>query len=431
MLNRIPLYRAVRHQNRRSRSDVAGFRDAQLRKIVSHAYRNVAFYRSLLDRHGIVPEDIRGHADLACIPITTRSEIQEASLSARIADGVDPTSLLEFRTTGSTAQCLAVARTWREQKLLSLFAVRAMRSYGLRPRDVIGVPRVEVPAHPRDNQIPRRIADSLGLYRRIVIGPRAGVDQVKALYDLDSEVIQGWPTILSDIAPRWNHLRTSNRKRNAVRFVLTGGETCTPAARDNINRGFDAPVHDLYGAHETSLVAWQCAVTGEYHLSDETISVQVMRDGRIAAPGEAGQIIVTALHSFAMPFIRYNLGDVVVQGSTVCQCGSPFSTIRSIQGRTADFLSLPNGRLVHPQDIARDSYRAGHWIRNLQVVQHAIDHFELHVVPEREPTNGEIAAVRPAVAKLLGPGVSFDVVTVASIERRMDSKFRVYRSNLP
>ena len=430
MLNRIPLYRAVRHQNRRSRLDVEAFRDAHVRKIVAHAYEHVPFYRTLFDRHGIVPGYICGNADLVRVPITTRSEIQEASPSGRIADGVDPESLLEFRTTGSTGQCLTVARKWREQKLLSLFAVRAMRSYGLRPRDVIGVPRIRVPTHPRDNQIPRKIADSLGFYRRVIIDPRTDVDQVKALCDLGSEVVQGWPTILSEIAPRWQDLRTSRGKRDALRFVLTGGETCTAAARDHITRGFDAPVHDLYGAHETSLVAWQCAVTGEYHLSDETISVQVIRDGRIAEPGETGEMVVTALHSYAMPFIRYKLGDVVVQGSTTCSCGSPFSTIRSIQGRTADFLSLPNGRLVHPQDIARDSYRAGHWIRHLQVVQLAVDKFELHVVPHRVPSEAEIEAIRPAVAGLLGSGVSFDVVTVEAIERKMDAKFRVYRSNL-
>jgi phenylacetate-CoA ligase len=429
-LNRIPLYRTFGHQNRRSRSDVDRFRDSRLRKIVAHAYQNVPFYRSLFDAHGIRPGDIRGTNDLGRIPITTRSDIQHASLADRIAAGVDPKSLLEFRTTGSTGQCLVVSRKWREQKLLSLFAVRAMRSYGLRVRDVIGVPRVRVPTHPRDNQIPRRIADSLGLYRRIIVDPRSGVDQVKTLYDLGSEVIQGWPTVLAEIAPRWKSLRESRGMRKPVRFVLTGGEMLTAAAHDNITRGFDAPVYDLYGAHETSLVAWQCADSGEYHLSDETICAEVIRDGRIAEPGGTGEMVVTMLHSFAMPFIRYKLGDMVVQGSAICSCGSPFSTIRAIQGRTADFLSLPNGRFVHPQDIARDSYLAAHWIRQLQVVQQTVDRFELHVVPAREPSPAEIEAVRPAIAWLLGPGVSFDVVVVQSIDRTMDSKFRVYRSNL-
>ena len=429
-LGRYPLYRALRPQHKRTRAEIDAFRDSRIRTMIAHAYRSVPFYRSLFDRNGILPTDIRGAADLVHIPITTRSQIQEASLSDRVANGIDRTSLLEFRTTGSTGQCLVVARRWREQKLLSLFAVRAMRSYGLRPRDVIGVPRIKLPTHPRDNQIPRRIADTLGFYTRVIVDPREGVDQVNALFDLQSEVVQGWPTILSEIAPKWRELRMRDAGRRGLRFVLTGGETMTSAARAQITQGFDAPVHDLYGAHETSLVAWQCAATGDYHLSDETICAEVIRDGRHAAPGESGEMVVTALHSFAMPFIRYKLGDMVVQGSPACTCGSPFSTIRAIQGRTADFLSLPNGRVVHPQDIARDSYRAAHWIKQVQVVQQATDRLELHVVPLREPSAGEVAAIRPAIEGLLGPGVSFDVVTVPSIERRMDSKFTVYRSNV-
>ena len=429
-LGRYPLYRALRPQHKRSRSKIDAFRDSRIRKMIVHAYQSVPFYRSVFDRNGILPTDIRGAADLVHVPITTRSQIQEASLSDRVATGTNPASLLEFRTTGSTGRCLVVARTWSEQKLLSLFAVRAMRSYGLRPTDVIGIPRIKLPPHPRDNQIPRRIADTLGFYRRVIVDPRGGVDQVNALFNLRSEVVQGWPTILSEIAPRWRELRRLEGEGRRLRFVLTGGETRTPAARDQIARGFDAPVHDLYGAHESSLVAWQCAATGDYHLSDETICAEVIRDGRHALPGESGEMVITMLHSFAMPFIRYKLGDMVIQGSPACTCGSPFSTIRAIQGRTADFLSLPNGRVVHPQDIARDSYRAAHWIKQLQVVQQAVDRFELHVVPLREPSAGEVAAIRPAIEGLIGLGVSFDVVTVDSIERRMDSKFRVYRSNL-
>ena len=48
----------------------------------------------------------------------------------------------------------------------------------------------------------------------------------------------------------------------------------------------------------------------------------------------------------------------------------------AIRGRAGDYLALPNGRTVHPQDIARDSYRAAPWIKQLQVVLQAADRFE-------------------------------------------------------
>ncbi len=75
------------------------------------------------------------------------------------------------------------------------------------------------------------------------------------------------------------------------------------------------------------------------------------KDGRPAAPGERGEVVLTALHSFAMPFIRFRLGDIVTKGDSHCACGQPFATIRSVQGRMFDYFPLPDGRLVHPYEI--------------------------------------------------------------------------------
>ena len=428
LLDRHPVYRALRPQHRRTRESIETFRDARLRKVVAHAWEKVPFYRALFERSGIHPSDIRGASDMHRIPVTLRSHIQDASMADRLSRGIDASRLLERKTTGSTGQCLVVKRTWMEEQVLNFFRWRAIRAYGLVRADVIGVPRVRVPKDPNDIQIPRRIADALHFYRKSIVDLRSTTDDVGRLHSLHPEVIMGWPTVLSEMAPRWAELNMVNPARDRVRFVITGGEVLTPSARDQIEAGFGAPVRDMYGAHEFSLVAWQCAHTGNYHLSDETIHAQVIRDGREAEPGETGELIVTALHSLAMPFIRYKLGDAVIQGERACSCGSPFSTIRGIKGRVADYLKLPNGRLVHPQDVARESYHAALWIRQLQVVQDELDKFRLLVVPARQPAADEQSALTSAMVEFLGQGVTFDVVLVESIARPDESKFQVYRS---
>ena len=70
-----------------------------------------------------------------------------------------------------------------------------------------------------------------------------------------------------------------------------------------------------------------------------------------AAEGERGEVVVTALHSFAVPFIRYRLEDSVVKGKDACACGKLFSTIRSILGRTSEYFPLPDGRELHAYDL--------------------------------------------------------------------------------
>ena len=425
-LNRLSVYRALRPQNARTRAVIDEFRDRRIRKLIRHAYRNVPYYRQLFDKHDVPIESIHSAGDLALVPVTTRVEIQNASIEDRLARGVDASKLIVRRTTGSTGQCLSLMRTWREEQVLNLMRWRALRSYGLRRKDIIAVPRVPIGKHPRDYQLPRRIADALGFYRKHLIDLSTIDDAARILIENEPEVVMGWPTILADIAPRWKELRRAATR--APKFLISGGEVLSPHARQRITEGFDAPVVDMMGAHEFSLLAWECAETHEYHLSDETIYAEVIVDGRTAQPGEQGDLVVTGLHSFAMPFIRYNLGDLVVQGSKRCDCGSPFSTIRTIQGRAGEYFNLPEGRRVHPQDIVRMSFIAATWIKNLQVVQLSEARLELHVVPVRAPSPEEVERIRIAVAKVLWGVATLDVVIVPEIPVSYDTKFRVHRS---
>lgn len=425
-LNHLSIYRALRPQNARTRGDIDQFRDRRIRKVVRHAYRNVPYYRKLLDQHGVRIDEIRSAHDLEKIPVTHRLDIQAASLSDRLAQGVDASKLIVRRTTGSSGQCLELMRTWPEEQVLNLMRWRALRSYGLRRRDVIAVPRVPVGKHPRDYQLPRRIADAMGFYRKALIDLTTVDDASRILIEREPEVVMGWPTILADLAPRWNALRNSGTR--APKFLISGGEVLSPHARQRITEGFGAPLYDMMGAHEFSLLAWECPSTHEYHLSDETIFAEVLRNGRSVQPGEEGDLVVTALHSLAMPFIRYNLGDTVVKGSPQCGCGSPFSTMRSVQGRTGEYFTLQNGRRVHPQDIVRMSFIAATWIRNLRVVQLDSTRFELHVVPVRTPTHEEIERINIAVAKVLYGVATLEVVIVADIPVTYDTKFKVHLS---
>jgi phenylacetate-CoA ligase len=427
-LGRLSVYRALRPLNARTRQDIDEFRDRKIRKLVRHAYANVPYYRKLFDQHGVDANEIRTAQDLSRIPVSSRTDIQLAKMSDRLARGVDAGQLIVRKTTGSSGQCLEVMRTWAEEQKLNLMRWRAIRGYGLKRADVIAVPRIPIGRHHRDYALPRRIADAIGFYRKELIDLSTIEDASRILILREPEVIMGWPTILGDLAPKWRAMRTT--KTRGPKFLISGGEMLAPHVKKRITEDFEAPVYDMMGAHEFSLLAWECPVTAHYHFSDETIYAQVVVDGRVAEPGEQGELVVTGLHSMAMPFIRYNLGDIVVQGSSECECGSPFSTMRAMQGRTGEYFNLPEGRRVHPQDIVRMSFIAASWIRNLQVVQNDLTHLELHIVPDRQPSNEEIDKIRAAVKKVLWGVATLEVSIVPEIPVSYDTKFRVHRSLL-
>ena len=82
--------------------------------------------------------------------------------------------------------------------------------------------------------------------------------------------------------------------------------------RRHITETFAAPVFNLYASNEFNVIAWECQETGELHTCDDGVIIEVLKDGRPAAAGERGEVVGTNLHSFAMPLIRFRLGDIII-----------------------------------------------------------------------------------------------------------------------
>ena len=154
-----------------------------------------------------------------------------------------------------------------------------------------------------------------------------------------------------------------------------------------------------------------------------------MQGDRPAKPGERGEPVITALHLYAMPFIRYRLGDLVTRGPETCGCGQPFAKIDGIQGRMLDYFRLANGRWLHPYELVVPMTADGlEWISRYQLVHEREDRIVLRLVPAPGATAGRIAEFERSAAKLVGPGVTVEVVIVPEIAPDAGGKFRVSRS---
>jgi phenylacetate-CoA ligase len=157
--------------------------------------------------------------------------------------------------------------------------------------------------------------------------------------------------------------------------------------------------------------------------------VEVLRNGRPAKTGQRGEIVGTNLHSFAMPFIRFGLGDIVTKGSETCRCGQPFSTIRSIQGRMLDFFPLPGGRLMHPYEIVTLlSQKEPSPVRQYRLVQERMDRITLRMVPSSTCSPHKLSLLQKSVEAVIGDGVEFRIELVPEIKLEPSGKFRVSRS---
>ena len=423
------LPRLLRHP-RASRQQIVAFQERRLRQLVRHAYDNVPYYRRLFDKVGLKPGDIRGLADLERIPITTKATLQSLGRSEMITSGIEPSQLIARQTNGSTGVPLTVWRQRMEQLVPVLFLWRVRRELGLRRSLRVTFLTKFGPSHRSFGRRTRnRLQTLAGLETWKRVSCTAPIDDVaREVKKNNPDVLGGYASALNRLA---GHLG-DDQTRIRPRLIISVAEQLSPTMRTRIEKVFDAPVRDTYAGYELGMIAWECPDGGTYHVCDDNVIVEVLKeDGGSPAlePGESGQLIGTSLHFAAMPMIRYQLGDIVTRGPGRCACGAPFTTLTAIQGRMNDYFPLPDGRVLHPYLIGTAVWKPSlEWMHQYQVTQERRDRVVMRIVPVRHPNAGDIAELERAIGDVLGPRVEIAVELVDHIPEEPNGKFRIYRS---
>jgi phenylacetate-CoA ligase len=211
-------------------------------------------------------------------------------------------------------------------------------------------------------------------------------------------------------------------------FLVGGSDTLTPMMKRRISDAFGAPVYDTYASEEIDIMAWECKESGQYHVCDDNVILEVLKDGVPAAPGERGEVVATNLHLYAMPFIRYRVGDEVTVGEQVCPCGLPFSTIKAIDGRKTDYLILPGKRELFAASIAYILQREAPWINKYELVQEKENRVVLRVVADAYPPPDVLDPLFAKIQALLGHDVVFLIEHVRELQPGPGGKYRILRS---
>src|SRR5690606_23979101 len=116
--------------------------------------------------------------------------------------------------------------------------------------------------------------------------------------------------------------------------------------RERIEKTFGIKLHDFYGSRETDNIAGECK-EGLLHILSFRNFVEVLdENNQPVAEGKEGRILVTALHNYSMPFIRFEIGDLGIFGPKVCNCGSILPTLSKVTGRITDHFYLKNGSSI-------------------------------------------------------------------------------------
>ena len=239
-----------------------------------------------------------------------------------------------------------------------------------------------------------------------------------------------YPSCVAALAARFAE---SPEAISNLREVRTMGEIVEPHVRRACRDAWGVPLADIYTSQEVGYIAIQCPTAEHYHVQEENVFVEVVDEaGEPCGPGRIGKVILTPLHNFAMPLIRYDVGDYAEVGEP-CTCGRNLAVLKRILGRQRNMLLLPDGQQRWPSLQLESGLGRSHDlppIHQMQVLQQTLRDIEVKIVAPRTLTDDEEARLRRYFQNALPPGFSVAFHYVAEIPRSPTGKFEDFRCNV-
>jgi phenylacetate-CoA ligase len=402
------------------------FVEQQLRAQVQRAYREIPYYRHAFLEYGIT-EELLGRfrlEDLPKLPLLEKSTVR-ADPTVLLTERAAKSPLKAFNTSGTTGTPIRVY--WDSATHQHNIAAREARSFrwagvSIRdPRAVVAgrviVPRKsDRPPFWRYNRWERQLYLSA-----FHISPTNVPHYVAALNEYRPLTLEGWPSAIYFLA---RLIRESDLEVHGPRAIITTSERLEPHMREAIESVFGTKVYEEYSAVENCALATECDM-GHFHIHPDFGYVEILRpDGQPAHAGEAGEAVATGFANVNQVFLRYRTGDLATRAPTPCQCGRDlFPTLSELVGRVEDALLLPGGREITRFDFL---FKELSGIYEGQVIQEAVDHFVINIVPAPGYSRVDAETIRKRMVSRynLGPEITIDVREIDAIPRGPNGKFR-------
>ena len=217
--------------------------------------------------------------------------------------------------------------------------------------------------------------------------------------------------------------------------IMTSAESIYPEQRALIERVFRAPVFDRYGSREAGNMACECDHHRGLHVSAPTHLIELLRpDGTLAGPGESGEIVVTCFETFAMPLVRYRIGDRATWAKGPCTCGRAWPLLQQVDGRVLDAFTTPGGGTIDGCYFTMGFFGRD-WLEKFQVIQETPESLRVFIVPRdpdasRRSVEGDLAHYDEHVRTVLGPTCRVEYEFVDAIAPSPQGKHRYTISRL-
>jgi len=411
----------------------------RLRAILKHAYENVQIYHEKFDSVGIKPDDIKTVEDLSKLPFTTKKEVWSGIPDQSIAKGYHINECVKMSTSGTSGGPMPVYYDKRFSDYFSAASYRSRKAIGISPLDKVF--RIQFGGPPSRNQGAgketsgvkhrSRWKTSLGLAYNLFKGFQktsyitySADDVILDIIEYQPKVLIGNPSYLRLIAETINDMGIRDFHPKVLR---SRGEVLDEPTRKFLESSFGREVFDQYGANEVGSISWECRRKEGQHIDADLLILEIVRDGEPVGPCERGEIVVTGLLNYAMPLIRYRVGDIGILDDEQCSCGRSLPLLKSIEGRAVDCFTLPDGRNVTPK-VIMTAIQGTPGVSRYQAVQESRNKVTIELMKYKNDPDVSISELTARCHEVLGENMEIEVFV--GTRENLKAKFRPVISKL-
>ena len=365
------------------REALKALQSEKLRRQVRHVYDNVPYYRSLMDKKGVSPDDIRGIEDAYKLPFLTKADLRDAYPYGLLAKPLSECVRIQS-TSGTTGRRVVAFYTQKDIDLWEDCCARAIVAAGGTKEDVVqvcygyglftGGPGLNGGSHKVGSLT---LPMSSGNTER----------QIQFMMDLGATILCCTPSYAAYIGEA---LKESGYKPsdNRLKAGIFGAEPWTEEMRHEIEEMLGIKAYDIYGLTETSGpgVSFECEEQKGMHINEDHFYAEIIDPdtGEVLPEGSVGELVFTSLDKEAFPLLRYRTRDICRLDNTPCSCGRTHIRMCKPMGRSDDMLII-RGVNVFPSQIETVLLNEG-YTPNYQIEIDRVNHTDtLDIYVELSP----------------------------------------------
>lgn len=415
-----------------SREKILEIQNEKIVKQVRHVYDNVKYYRDLMDKKGVKPEDIKSVDDIKKLPFLSKEDLRIAYPYGLL--GTDLKNCVRIQSTsGTTGRRVVAFYTQGDIDIWEECCARAIVAAGGSNEDVCqvcygyglftGGPGLNGGSHKVGCLT---LPMSSGNTER----------QIQFMMDLGATILCCTPSYAAYIG---ESLAEAGYKPedNKLKAGIFGAEPWTEEMRRGIEKSLGIKAYDIYGLTETSGpgVSFECEEQTGMHINEDHFYAEIIDPdtGEVLPEGEKGELVFTSLDKEAFPLLRYRTRDICVLTRKKCSCGRTHVKMSKPMGRSDDMLII-RGVNVFPSQIETVLLKEG-YPPNYQIIVDRVnnsDTLDINVELPPEQFSDKVSDIQAkeksleaALRTMLGIGPKVHLMPPHSVERSEGKAKRV------